>query len=33
VFRTFDKMSYGLLMDGIKPTAIGYELKHPDAMQ
>lgn len=33
VFRTFDKMSYGLLMDGIKPTRIGYELKHPDAMQ
>ena len=33
VFRTFDKMSYGLLMDGIKPTHIGYELKHPDVMQ
>jgi hypothetical protein len=31
VFRTFDKVSYGLIMDGIKPTAIGYELKHPDA--
>ncbi len=33
VFRTFDKMSYGLLMDGIKPSDIGYELKHPDAMR
>ncbi|WP_036171684.1 LysM peptidoglycan-binding domain-containing protein [Noviluteimonas dokdonensis] len=33
VFRTFDKMSYGLIMDGIKPARIGYELKHPDTMQ
>jgi hypothetical protein len=31
VFRTFDKMSYGLVMDGIKPSRVGYELKHPDA--
>lgn len=31
VFRTFDKVSYGLVMDGIKPTRIGFELKHPDA--
>lgn len=31
VFRTFDKISYGLVMDSIKPTRIGYELKHPDA--
>lgn len=31
VFRTFEKMSYGLVMDGIKPTRVGYELKHPDA--
>ncbi len=31
VFRTFDKMSYGLVMEGIKPTRIGYSLKHPDA--
>jgi hypothetical protein len=31
VFRTFDKMSYGLVMDGIKPSEVGYELKHPDA--
>ena len=31
VFRTFDKMSYGLVMDSIKPTRVGYELKHPDA--
>lgn len=31
VFRTFDKVSYGLVMDSIKPTRIGYHLKHPDA--
>ena len=31
VFRTFDKVSYGLVMDSIKPTQIGDELKHPDA--
>ncbi|MCL1634956.1 LysM peptidoglycan-binding domain-containing protein [Luteimonas sp. SX5] len=31
VFRTFDKMSYGLVMEGIKPTRVGYSLKHPDA--
>lgn len=31
VFRTFDKMSYGLVMEGIKPTKVGYALKHPDA--
>jgi hypothetical protein len=31
VFRTFDKVSYALVMDGIRPTAIGQELKHPDA--
>jgi len=31
VFRTFDKVSYALVMDSIKPTRIGYELKHPDA--
>ena len=31
VFRTFDKVSYGLVMESIKPSRIGYELKHPDA--
>ncbi len=31
VFRTFDKVSYALVMSGIKPTRVGYELKHPDA--
>lgn len=31
VFRTFDKMSYGLVMDSIKPSRVGYHLKHPDA--
>ena len=33
VFRTFDKVSYALVMDGIRPTAVGQELKHPDATQ
>lgn len=31
VFRTFDRVSYGLVMDGIKPSRVGYHLKHPDA--
>ena len=31
VFRTFDNVSYALVMSSIKPTLIGYELKHPDA--
>ena len=31
VFRTFDKVSYALVMDGIRPTKVGHELKHPDA--
>ena len=31
VFRTFDNVSYGLVMDSIRPTQVGYELKHPDA--
>ena len=31
VFRTFDKVSYGLVMESIRPTRVGYELKHPDA--
>ena len=31
IFRTFDKVSYGLVMDSIKPVRVGYELKHPDA--
>jgi hypothetical protein len=31
VFRTFDRMSYGMVMDSIKPTRVGYHLKHPDA--
>ncbi|HVI25299.1 MAG TPA: LysM domain-containing protein [Xanthomonadaceae bacterium] len=31
IFRTFDKVSYGLVMDAIKPVRVGYELKHPDA--
>jgi hypothetical protein len=31
VFRTFDQISYGLVMDGIKPARVGDLLKHPDA--
>ena len=31
VFRTFDKVSYALVMKGVKPTRIGYDIKHPDA--
>src|SRR3546814_7861777 len=31
VFRTFAKMSYGLVMESVKPTRVGFELKHPDA--
>ena len=31
VFRTFDNVSYALVMSSVKPTMIGYELKHPDA--
>ena len=31
VFRTYDKVSYALVMDSVKPTRVGYHLKHPDA--
>ncbi|MEE7566626.1 peptidoglycan-binding protein LysM, partial [Xanthomonas sp. Kuri4-3] len=31
VFRTFDKVSYALVMEGVKPAMVGYALKHPDA--
>jgi hypothetical protein len=31
VFRTFDKMSYGLIMDSVRQTTAGDVLKHPDA--
>lgn len=33
VFRSFDKVSYGLIMDGIKDSHVGYVLKHPDALR
>jgi hypothetical protein len=29
VFRTFDKVSYALIMDGIRPVRIGHELRAP----
>jgi len=31
VFRTFDKVSYALVMEGVKPVLVGYAAKHPDA--
>ena len=31
VFRTFDKVSYAMVMDTIKPVQVGQELKLPDA--
>jgi hypothetical protein len=31
VFRSFDRVSYGLVMDSVKPSRVGYALKHPDA--
>ena len=31
IVRAFDRMSYGLLMDGTKPIRVGDILKHPDA--
>ena len=33
VFRTFDQVSYGLVMDGIRPVRINDLLKHPDASE
>ena len=33
VFRTYDKVSYALIMEGSRPTRVGYSLKHPDAQQ
>ena len=32
VFRTFEKVSYGLLMDGIRPVRVGDLLKDPDSV-
>ena len=33
VFRTFEKVSYALVMDGIRPIRVGDKLKSPDATQ
>ena len=33
VFRTFDRVSYALVMEGIRPVQAGDILKHPDATQ
>jgi hypothetical protein len=29
VFRTFDRVSYGLVMDGLRPVGIGSRLTAP----
>jgi hypothetical protein len=31
VFRTFDRVSYALVMDGVKPVRVGFGARHPDA--
>ena len=31
VFKTFDKVSYALVMDGTKPVRVGFQARHPDA--
>ena len=33
VFRTFDKVSYALVMDATKPVRVGYVVKQPDSTQ
>lgn len=33
VFRTFERVSYALVMDGIRPIRVGDQLKAPDATQ
>jgi hypothetical protein len=33
VFRTFDNVSYALVMDSIRPARVGDLLKHPDAVE
>lgn len=33
VFRTFDNVSYALVMEGIKPVLVGYNARHPDATE
>lgn len=33
VFRTFERVSYALVMEGIRPVQVGDRLKSPDAMQ
>ncbi len=33
VFRTFDNVSYALVMQGVKPVQLGYSARHPDATE
>jgi hypothetical protein len=30
IFRTFDRVSYGLVMDGLKPVHVGAKVKMPE---
>jgi hypothetical protein len=30
VFRTFERVSYGLVMDGLRPVNIGAKLRMPE---
>ena len=31
IFRTFENVSYGLIMESVAPTRVGYRARHPDA--
>jgi hypothetical protein len=33
VFRTFDRVSYAMVMEGVRHTQVGDKLKAPDAVQ
>jgi hypothetical protein len=30
IFRTFDRVSYGVVMDGLKPVKVGARVKMPE---
>jgi hypothetical protein len=33
IFKTYEKVSYGLIMEGSAPSRVGYFLRDPDAGQ
>lgn len=33
VFRSFDRVSYAQVLEGIRPVEVGHRLKHPEAVQ